>query len=85
MRTNNKVKRISLRVSDDEKRVIKEAAKLANVSISLYILSAVLKQVKLDLEQNNVYLLNNEERDSLIKILACPPKPYETLVDMFKC
>ena len=85
MRTNNKVKRISLIVSNDEKRVIKEAAKLANVSISSYILSAVLKQANLDLEQNNIYLLNNEERNSLMKALACPPKPNETLVDMFKC
>lgn len=85
MITNNKVKRIFLRVYNDEKRVIKEAAKLANVSISSYILSVVLKQAKLDLEQNNVYLLNNEERDSLIKTLACPPKPNETLVDIFKC
>ena len=33
MRTNKKVKRISLRVSNDEKRVIKEAAKQANVSV----------------------------------------------------
>ena len=85
MRTNNKVKRISLRVSNDEKRVIKETQKLANVSISLYILSAVLKQVKLDLEQNNFYILNNEERNFLMKALACPPKPNEALVDMFKC
>ena len=85
MRTNNKVKRISLRVSNNEKRVIKEAAKLANVSVSSYILSAVLKQTILDLEQHSIYILNNKERDSLMKTLACPPKPNEALVDMFKC
>ena len=85
MRTNKKVKRISLRVSNDEKRVIKKAAKLANVSVSSYILSTVLKQANLDLEQNNFYILNNEERNSLMKAFACPPKPNEALVDMFKC
>ena len=57
MRTNNKVKHISLRVSNDEKRVIKDAAKLTNVSFLSYILSAVLKQANLDLEENNIYIL----------------------------
>ena len=85
MRINNKVKRISLRVSNDEKRVIKEAAKLANVSASSYILSAVLKQANLDFEQNNSYFLNSKERNSLMKALACPPKPNEALIDIFKC
>ena len=79
-----KEKRIEFRVSDDAKKIIEQAAALSNISVSSYILSVVLKQAKLDLEQNELITLNNRERDSLMRALECPPKPNEALRSLFK-
>ena len=79
-----KEKRIEFRVPDEAKKMIEEAAKLSNISVSSYILSVVLKQARLDLEQNEVIILNNQERDSLMSALANPPKPNEALKGLFR-
>lgn len=79
-----KEKRIEFRVPDEAKKTIEDAAKLANISLSSYILTVVLKQAKLDLEQNEVIVLNNKERDVLMKALANPPEPNDALRGLFK-
>lgn len=79
-----KEKRIEFRVPDEAKKTIEDAAKLSNISVSSYILTVVLKQAKLDLEQNEVITLNNKERDSLMKALENPPKPNDELRALFK-
>ena len=79
-----KEKRIEFRVPDEAKKTIEDAARLSNISLSSYILSVVLKQAKIDLEQNETIVLNNSERDSLMKALECPPKPNEALKDLFR-
>jgi len=79
-----KEKRIEFRVPDEAKKTIEDAARLSNISLSSYILSVVLKQAKIDLEQNETIVLNNAERDSLMKALEYPPKPNEALKDLFR-
>ena len=79
-----KEKRIEFRVPDEAKKTIEDAAKLSNISVSSYILSVVLKQAKLDLEQNEVITLNNKERDSLMRALENPPKPNDELRALFR-
>lgn len=79
-----KEKRIEFRVPDEAKKTIEDAARLSNISLSSYILTVVLKQAKIDLEQNEVITLNNKERDSLMEALANPPKPNEALKSLFK-
>ncbi len=79
-----KEKRIEFRVPDEAKKTIEDAAKLSNISLSSYILMVVLKQAKLDLEQNEIITLNNKDRDSLMNALADPPKPNEALRSLFK-
>ena len=79
-----KEKRIEFRVPDEAKKTIEDAAKLSNISLSSYILSVVLKQAKLDLEQNEMITLNNKERDNLMNALANPPMPNKALKDLFK-
>lgn len=83
MTTTIKEKRIEFRVSEESKRIIEYAAELANISLSSYILSVVLKQAKLDIEQSNAIVLNNKERDSLIKSLKKPAKPNKELKELF--
>lgn len=79
-----KEKRIEFRVPDEAKKTIEDAAKLSNISLSSYILTVVLKQAKIDLEQNEIITLNNKERDSLMNALANPPQPNEALRNLFK-
>lgn len=79
-----KEKRIEFRLPDEAKKTIEDAARLSNISLSSYILSVVLKQAKLDLEQNEVISLNNKDRDSLMNALANPPEPNEALRALFK-
>ena len=79
-----KEKRIEFRVPDEAKKIIEDAARLSNVSISSYILSVTLKQAKLDLAQNETIVLNNLERDALMNALSKPAKPNEALKDLFK-
>lgn len=84
MAVTTKEKRIEFRVPDEAKKMIEEAARLANVSVSSYILSVTLKQARLDLSQNETIVLNNQERDALMNALSEPAKPNEALKDLFK-
>ena len=79
-----KEKRIDLRVPLETKKTIEEAAKLANLSVSSYILTITLKQAKLDLEQNEIITLSNLERDRLLSALDKPAEPNEALKGLFK-
>lgn len=79
-----KEKRIEIRVSDEAKKIIEDAANLANLSLSSYMLSVVLKQARLDLARNEIISLNNKDRDALLKILKNPPEPNDALKDLFK-
>lgn len=77
-------KRIEFRLPEDAKKVIEEAAELSNLSISSYILNVVYKQAKLDLEQNEMIVLNNAERDKLIKALSSSKEPNAKLKGLFR-
>jgi len=79
-----KEKRIALRVSDEAKKTIEDAARLSNVSISSYILNTTLKQARFDLSQNETIVLNNQEREALINELSKLVKPNEALINLFK-
>ena len=79
-----KEKRIEFRVPDEAKRIIEDAARLSNVSLSSYILSVTLKQARIDLSQNETIILNNQERDALMNALSKPTQPNEDLKELFK-
>lgn len=79
-----KESRIEFRVPEEAKKTIEDAARVSNISLSSYILSVVLKQAKLDLEQNETIVLNNKDRDLLMKSLSSPLKPNKALRDLFK-
>jgi len=78
-----KEKRIEFRLPEEAKITIENAAKLSNISISSYILSVVLKQAKIDLEQNDVICLCNEDRNALLAAFDNPPKPNDALKGLF--
>lgn len=79
-----KESRIEFRIPQEAKKTIEDAAKISNISVSSYILSVVLKQAKIDLEQNETIVLNNKERDLLMKSLSSPQKVNAALRGLFK-
>lgn len=82
MAVATKEKRVIIRISNEAKKTIEEAAKLSNISLSSYILSVVLKQAMLDLEQNEMITLNSKEKDKLMNALSNPPLPNDALKDL---
>lgn len=54
MAMKNKTERISIRLSIEDKRAIKEAALINKTSISDYILSVVLKKAQLDIKRMRI-------------------------------
>lgn len=71
--------RISIKMPIEAKRIIKEAAKATNNTLSSYIASACLKQAKLDLEQSEIITLNDKERDLMLKTLDNPSSADKVL------
>lgn len=74
-----KESRIEFRVSKETKSILEDAARLANISLSSYIVSVSLKQARLDLAKNDTIVLNDKERDRFIKMMLNPPKPNAKL------
>lgn len=80
----SKEKRIEIRVSSESKNIIEQAAELANLSLSSYMLSVVLKQAKQDLAASDDIVLNNKERDALLKGMSKKSKPNKELKELMK-
>ena len=84
MAVTTRKERIDIRISLKDKETIERAAEYNNLSISSYIISVVLKQAKIDLRDNEVIILNNNERDNFIKALSECNEPNQALKDLFK-
>ena len=84
MKNNKKEKRIEIRVSNEDKSLIEQAAALSGISLSSYMLLNTLKQAKLDISLNELISLDNKDRDSLIAAFSNPPEPNKNLKDLLK-
>ena len=76
--------RINIRVSDSDKEMLELAAHYSKQSLSSYIVDIVLKQAELDIRKNETILLDNSQRDFLLKLLDNPPLPNDALKALFK-
>jgi len=79
-----KSERIDIRLSNEDKKIIEKAASINNMSLSSYILFNILKLAKNDLERFEITLLDNDEMSTFINLLTNPPKPNESLIELFK-
>ena len=77
-------KQISLYVSDCDKKKIKLAANINNVSVSKYVVDIALKQAREDVKKNETIILGNKERDLVLYLLDNPPQPNEALIELMK-
>lgn len=79
-----KNERIDLRTNDEEKKLLERAAELKHLSLSSYIITTSLKQAKIDLDEEEVLLLANQDRNRILAALENPPEPTEALKRLFR-
>lgn len=79
-----KNERIDLRTNDEEKKLLERAAELKHLSLSSYIITISLKQAKIDLEEEEILLLSNQDRNRILAALENPPEPTEALKRLFR-
>lgn len=79
-----KNERIDLRTNDEEKKLLERAAELKHLSLSSYIITISLKQAKIDLEEEEILLLSNQDRNCILAALENPPEPNEALKRLFR-
>lgn len=83
MPTLSKEDRINIRIDSSNKAVLEQAALLKNLSLSSYIVSVCLNQARADIEENETLVLNNQDRDLVLKLLSEPPEPNDALKGLF--
>ena len=79
-----KDERIDLRANTNQKTLLERAAELKHVSLSSYILTSSLKQAQIDLEENEILVLSNRDRELVMDALENPTKPNEALKGLFR-
>ena len=79
-----KTNRIDIRLTDSDKSLIEKAASFNRQSISSYIISVIVKQAQIDIEQNERITLSGKDWDLIMQLLDNPGEPNEALVDLLK-
>ena len=67
-----KTNRIDLRISNEDKAILEQAADLKNVSLSNYILSIIMKQAELDIIENEQISLSKKDFDYFLDLIENP-------------
>lgn len=76
--------RIDLRVSEEDKAMIEQAANSSRMSLSNYIISIVLKQAELDVKKDEVIKLSDEGSKRLLDLLVNPPEATDSLKELLR-
>jgi uncharacterized protein (DUF1778 family) len=64
--------RIDLRVTEEQKVLLEQAASLSGVSLSAYTLLHLLPQAQQDIERQERLMLSNRDRDLFLSALENP-------------
>ena len=84
MLRTNKTNRIDLRIDDNTKALIEQAAAINNLSVSSYINSVCKKQAIADINQNSLIQLDKEEWETINEMLENPAEQNKELMKMFE-
>ena len=79
-----KMDRIDLRVTRDQKEVLAHAAVLSGLSMSAFLVAKGLNEAKKIVAKNESIVLSNRDRDMFYSLLKNPPKPNKNLVRLMK-
>lgn len=74
-----KKQRIDLRLTDDDKSMIEEAAAISNQSVSQFMLNSASQRAAEVIEQHRRMILTEESRTRVMDALSNPPSPGEKL------
>ena len=79
-----KLDRIDLRVTRDQKEVLSRAAVLSGLSMSSFMVAKALDEAKKIVSKSESIVLSNRDRDLFYSLLKNPPKPNKNLVRLMK-
>ncbi len=79
-----KMDRIDLRVTREQKEVLARAAVLSGVSMSSFLVANALNEAKKIVSKNETIMLSNRDRDLFYSLLKNPPKPNKNLIRLMK-
>lgn len=79
-----KMDRIDLRVTRDQKEVLARAALLSGLSMSSFLVTKGLNEAKKIVSKDESIVLTNRDRDLFYSLLKNPPKPNKNLVNLMK-
>ncbi|VYU05615.1 DUF1778 domain-containing protein [Metakosakonia massiliensis] len=74
-----KKQRIDLRLTDDDKSMIEEAAAITNQSVTQFMLNSASERAAEVIEQHRRVVLNEESWAKVMNALSNPPAPNEKL------
>ena len=74
-----KKQRIDLRLTDDDKNMIEEAAAMTNQTITQFMVSSASKRAAEVIEQHRRLVLNEASWDRVIDAISNPPAPNDRL------
>lgn len=74
-----KKQRIDLRLNEDDKHMIEEAAALTNQSISQFMVSTASERAAEVIDQHRRLLLNEESWNLVMEAITNPPAPNDRL------
>jgi uncharacterized protein (DUF1778 family) len=76
--------RIEFRMSSELKSEVEEAASLVGLSLTAFATEALLERARRVKREYSATVLNDEERDAFLKLLAEPAKPSEALRELMR-
>jgi uncharacterized protein (DUF1778 family) len=79
-----KMDRIDLRVTREQKRTLARAAALSGASISSFLLRRAMDEAKEVVSRSESLLLSDRDRDRFFALLENPPRPNRNLVKLMR-
>ncbi len=79
-----KMDRIDLRITREQKELLARAASLSGVSMSSFLVNNALDQAKRIIVKSETITLSDRDRDLFYSILKNPPKPNKNLVKLMR-
>lgn len=74
-----KKQRIDLRLSDEDKNMIEEAAAMSNQTITQFMVASASERAAEVIEQHRRLILNEESWNQVMDAISNPPAPNERL------
>ncbi|MBT0721664.1 DUF1778 domain-containing protein [Tatumella sp. TA1] len=75
-----KKQRIDIRLNENEKSLIEEAAAFTNQTVSQFVLSSAARQASEVIEQHHRVVLDQENWNMVMNAIENPPKPNDRLL-----